>query len=316
MIYKYKKYWYNSIKRLVIMHINNVNEKTSLQTIVALSILCFIVTAIFVSIYSFSGVETYSISGFFEWAVTSFKAVCTGDVEDKVLMWILFVILPVGLYLCLFWAIISRNVALREFNSKLNLKSVDLLQDRINFNFNKSQYNFACGYSEVNNLEMVLKTILVHTKYGTNIVLKQITLDFTVLNNKKFSLSNTPVAPMGLIYKILEYSRYMNNFSYKFEGAGVAEDYREKIENYLSQGGKTFIASCKENNMKWASILFFIAGLIMLFASKDFAIITFQDGYGYWIILMPFMLVIVSFIFDIILIINSINKNKFRGYNG
>lgn len=57
---------------------------------------------------------------------------------------------------------------------------------------------------------------------------------------------------MGLIYKILEYSRYMNNFSYKFEGAGVAEDYREKIENYLSQGGKTFIASCKENNMKWA----------------------------------------------------------------
>lgn len=298
------------------MRINNVNEKTSLQSIVILTFICLIVTAIIVALYTFSGTSAYSIQGFFEWAVTSFKAVCVGNIEDKVLMWTLFIILPLGLYISLFWAIISRNIALREFSSKLNVKFVDFLQDRINFNFNMPQYNFACGYSEVNKLEMVLKTMLVHSKYGTNIVLKQINLNFTVLNNKNFSISNTPLLPMGLIYKILEYSRYMNNFSYKFEGAGVSEEIREKIENYLQKGNKTIVASQNENKLKLGSILFFVAGLLVLFGTKDFAIILLKDGYGSTMIIIPGILLLVSFIFDIILIINSINNNRFRGYNG
>lgn len=158
--------------------------------------------------------------------------------------------------------------------------------------------------------------MLVHSKYGTNIVLKQINLNFTVLNNKNFSISNTPLLPMGLIYKILEYSRYMNNFSYKFEGAGVSEEIREKIENYLQKGNKTIVASQNENKLKLGSILFFVAGLLVLFGTKDFAIILLKDGYGSTMIIIPGILLLVSFIFDIILIINSINNNRFRGYNG
>lgn len=298
------------------MRINNVNEKTSLQTIVILTFFCLIVTAIFVAFYTFSGTNAYSIQGFFEWAVTSFKAVCVGNIEDKVFTWALFVILPLGLYISLFWAIISRNIALREFSSKLNVKFVDFLQDRISFNFNMPQYNFICGYSEVSKLEMILKTALVHSKHGTNIVFKQITLNFTVLNNKNFSISNTPLLPMGLIYKILEYSRCMNDFSYKFEGAGISEEIREKIENYLQKGGKTIVASENQNKLKLCSILFFITGLIVLSSTKDFAIILLKDGYGSTMIIIPSIIVLISFIFDIILIINSINNNKFRGYNG
>ena len=95
------------------------------------------------------------------------------------LVFISFIIIRVYLY-------IKRSI---KFNKNLNLKYVDLLPDRVNFCFNRPQYNFVCGYDNIENLEMDLETEIVHTKNGSYIELKQIILDFTVLNNKELSIT-------------------------------------------------------------------------------------------------------------------------------
>ena len=53
-------------------------------------------------------------------------------------------------------------------------------------------------------------------------------------NNKTFSLSNTSSFPMQTIYKIMDYTRSVNNFTYNFRGPGNTDDIKEKIDNYLN----------------------------------------------------------------------------------
>ena len=91
------------------------------------------------------------------------------------------IIIPLLAYGGLVASIVSRHFALKAMESTLNLKSVDFLQDRVKFNFNRPQYNFICGYNDINNLEMILNTVMVHNKYGSYPAVSEINLNFRVV---------------------------------------------------------------------------------------------------------------------------------------
>lgn len=295
------------------MHINNVSQKTSLSMPIMWGIFSIIYTVALLLAYFMNISEAASIESFCNWVKNAFNTVFAIEPDGFWMAWVLFIILPLVVYLGFILSIITRQKALKEFNSKLNLKSIDFLQGRINFNFNRPQYNFVCGYSDINSLELTVITDLVSTKYGYTTALKEIELNFKVLNNKTFSLSNTSSFPMQTIYKIIDYTRSVNNFTYNFRGPGNTEDIKEKIDTYLNKGFKQILSNQVENNFKYLSIVLFIIGITIAYTAKDVIESAYKNNL--FIVCLPFfVLIIASFIIDIWLIADKLRERKYRGY--
>lgn len=294
------------------MHINNVSQKTSLSIPIMWGIFSIIYTVALLLAYFMNVSEAASIESFCNWVKNAFNTVSSSEPDGFWMAWVLFIILPLVVYLGFILSIITRQKALKEFNSKLNLKSIDFLQGRINFNFNRPQYNFVCGYSDINSLELTVITDLVSTKYGYTTALKEIELNFKVLNNKTFSLSNTSSFPMQTIYKIIDYTRSVNNFTYNFRGPGNTEDIKEKIDTYLNKGFKQILSNQVENNFKYLSIVLFIIGITIAYTAKDVIESAYKNNL--FIVCLPFfVMVIASFIIDIWLIADKLRERKYRG---
>ena len=295
------------------MHINNVSQKTSLSMPIMWGIFSIIYTVALLLAYFMNVSEAASIESFCNWVKDAFNTVFATEPDGFWMAWVLFIILPLVVYLGFILSIITRQKALKEFNSKLNLKSIDFLQGRINFNFNRPQYNFVCGYSDINSLELTVITDLVSTKYGYTTALKEIELNFKVLNNKTFSLSNTSSFPMQTIYKIIDYTRSVNNFTYNFRGPGNTDDIKEKIDNYLNKGFKQILSNQGEVNFKYLSIVLFTIGIISSYTAKDLIESAYKDNL--FIVCLPFfVMIIASFIIDIWLIADKLRERKYRGY--
>ena len=295
------------------MHINNVSQKTSLSMPIMWGIFSIIYTVALLLAYFMNISEAASIESFCNWVKDAYNTVSSSEPDGFWMAWVLFIILPLVVYLGFILSIITRQKALKEFNSKLNLKSIDFLQGRINFNFNRPQYNFVCGYSDINSLELTVITDLVSTKYGYTTALKEIELNFKVLNNKTFSLSNTSSFPMQTIYKIIDYTRSVNNFTYNFRGPGNTEDIKEKIDTYLNKGFKQILSNQVENNFKYLSIVLFIIGITIAYTAKDVIESAYKNNL--FIVCLPFfVLIIASFIIDIWLIADKLRERKYRGY--
>lgn len=294
------------------MHINNVSQKTSLSMPIMWGIFSIIYTVALLLAYFMNVSEAASIESFCNWVKDAFNTVFAIEPDGFWMAWVLFIILPLVVYLGFILSIITRQKALKEFNSKLNLKSIDFLQGRINFNFNRPQYNFVCGYSDINSLELTVITDLVSTKYGYTTALKEIELNFKVLNNKTFSLSNTSSFPMQTIYKIIDCTRSVNNFTYNFRGPGNTEDIKEKIDTYLNKGFKQILSNQVENNFKYLSIVLFIIGITIAYTAKDVIESAYKNNL--FIVCLPFfVLIIASFIIDIWLIADKLRERKYRG---
>lgn len=295
------------------MHINNVSQKTSLSMPIMCGIFSIIYTVGLLLAYFMNISETASIQSFCNWVKDAYNTVSSSEPDGFWMAWVLFIILPLTVYLGLISSIIARQKALKEFNSKLNLKSIDFLQGRINFNFNRPQYNFVCSYNDINSLELTIITDIVRTKYGYTTALKEIVLNFTVLNNKTFSLSNTSSFPMRTIYKIIDYTRGVNNFTYNFLGPGNTNDIKEKIDNYLNKGFKQILSNQGENYFKYMSIVLFIIGITTAYTTKDLIESAYKNNS--FIICLPFfVLIIASFIVDLWLIADKLRERKYRGY--
>lgn len=294
------------------MKIDNISANTSIKLVVTLAIICITLTIIAIVCYLCMTTNNYSVWDFFNWYVSVFKVVFS---DDKFGACLIFIFLPIIFYGCLISSIVQRNKALKEFNSSLNLKSIEFLQGRMNFNFNMPQCNVTCDYSEIEKLEMILHTIRVSTKHGSYPAVSEIELKFSVLNGKTFTLFNVPSNVIKFVYSVIDYSRGMQNFSYCFKGYMEINDIKEKIEDYLQLGFKQILSKAQEQGFKWMSIIFFVIGLIPIFGMGNFVEFMFTRK-GDWSWLMMFLpliaLVGVSFIFDIILIADKIKERKYR----
>ena len=297
------------------MRLNNVSTETSIQLVIIMSIITSVMTIAFIIAYTTTSVSDVSFFGFFQWLFNMFQSLRTEMVDEPTLPW-LILLLVVGSYIGFIGAIISRYTAITRFNSGLNVKYINFLDGRIEFFFTRPEYNIVCAYSDVEKLYMDIQSTLVHTKHGSHIVFQQLNLTFKILNGKEFKLSNTTSSPMKLIYKIIDWTRGVQNFDYGFSGYGEIEDYKEKIDKYLQSGYKDIVGKDGEAKLKWLSIIFFIIGSFFIFSFKDiFTTMVTDPAIGF--MLIPFSIFFVlSFIFDIILVVDKIRDNNFRGRNG
>ncbi len=215
------------------------------------------------------------------------------------LVWVSLIIIRIYLY-------IKRSI---KFNKNLNLKYVDLLPDRVNFCFNRPQYNFVCGYDNIENLEMDLETKIVHTKNGSYITLKQIILDFTILNNKELSITYSEFNILKKIYAIIDAGRLVKNFSYKFSGVGELPDLKERVEDYQVYGYSSILTSNQEVEYKFFSVFTFLCGVFLVYMFY-YA----REAFFATLMLVGAIIIGISFLLDIILIIDKYRDKKYRGF--
>lgn len=283
------------------MRITYVSAETSLKRVFFFAV--FFILFMIIPLYSYfiSYPNNYSIINFTEWAISSFNGLVLSSPDDAFLYWILFIIGPSVSFISLIWASFVRLNAIKALNSRLYLKSVDLKPYVIDFIFNKPQYNFSCPYSEVEKFRMKITTALARTKYGMTVVFKEITLKFTVLNGKEFTICNTgSTNPLCYIYRILDYVKNFNDFSYYFEGP--SSDNKEKIDEYLAKGIKRAYSNRQTNSTKLASILLFSIGLSFMFMFKPMAENVLLDDFSFIFFIITTAPILISFIFDVLIL--------------
>lgn len=261
--------------------------------------------------YYFSYPPEYSFKSFWDWIMLMYNGTFS---DDRFIFWFLS-LAPVCCLIGLFTSLYSRQTALAELHSSLNLKSVDFLEGRIDFRFNQPQYNFSSGYDGIEELKMSIDTEVVHTKNSHYIAISQVVLNFTVLNGKTFKIANTGgVNPMKYVYNILDYTKYIPNFSYYINGPD--DQYEEKIKNYLEKGFKSTFASKQRSNMKLFSIFLFILSLFLLYIFT-WMIDDMWDPFLFIILIFPSAMFFWSIILDIIIIKDELFEKNFskRGIN-
>ena len=297
------------------LKINNVSTKTSSQTLIILSVfVCLITTGLVYAYITFS-VTGVSFLGFFGWLFDLFQAMRAEMSDEPVLPWIILIFFFV-IYISFFASIVGRFKALKHFNSGINVKYIVFSQGKIDFIFTRPENNFSCIYQDIKKLYMDIQSKLVRTKNGSYIAFEQMTLTFTLADGKNYKVSNTTTSPMSLIYKIIDWTRGVGEFDYGFSGYGEIPDYREKIDAYLTSGYKDIIGNQSATKLKWLSILFFIIGIILLTPFIDIIKDIPQDSAALFMCSPLTLFLIISFIIDVILIIDEFRDNQHRGYNG
>ena len=293
------------------LKINNVTTETSSQSLIFLSVFVCIITAGLIYFYvTFSGAEI-SFLGFFVWLFDIFQTMRREMSDEPVLPWIILIFF-FAIYIGFIASFIGRYNALKRFNDGINVKYIIFSQGKMDFIFTRPEKNFSCIYKDIKKLYMDIQSKLVHAKNGSYIAFEQMTLNFTLSDGKNYKISNTTTSPMSLIYKIIDWTRGIEEFGFDFSGYGEIPDYREKINAYLTSGYKDMIGNKNAAKYKTASLLAFTLGFIMLIALKD---VLRQPGM--LLSLFPFFtLIIISFIIDIVLLVDEIRDNQHRGYNG
>ena len=271
------------------MHINNVSQKTSLRPVVHRFLVCTLFSSLPILFFNVI-IIGQELGEPLDMPTLALAAGCT-------LIWFVSLIVLIR-------AIILRYLAVAAETKNLNLKSVDFLSDRVKFNFSKPQYDFSCGYTEINKLEMIIHTAWCYRRCDKYIEADEFILNFTVINNKHFTLKNFPITYSKFVYGVIDAGRAVENFSYRFEGAGEHVSLKERIEKYLNGGGhKKLFTTVDAVN---ADFYLSFAGLIMCIccltenSTSDFT----------FFFLVSIFCMACSFVFDIILLINKHWENK------
>ncbi len=215
-------------------------------------------------------------------------------VSVDLFFWFLCILSLVG-YAMIIFAVIKKFI---DKGKNLYLQSVDFLPDKVGFGFNKPQYNFACGYGDIKNLEMVFRTILVPTRYGyMHNAISKIILNFTVLNNREFTLETSTINHMKKIYQVFDCRNKVERFSYKYVGVGDVPQLEELINFYLKTGCKKKFADKQRHVLKMFAIFSFALGLVMLFI----IIATYSGEIDLFSVICPSVLLLPALVLFVIL---------------
>ena len=228
------------------MHIKNISTNTSLKGTILLGILSIMYTVGILYAYLTQTTEKITILNFCNWVKIAYNYMLTSSPDKPELAISLFIILPTLLYIGFIVAFIQRQQALKKFNSQLNVESIDLLKEKIKFNFTQPKYNFECSYDTIKSLKISIDTFLIDSGNVRKTIFREITLNFTILSDKDLYIKNTTMRPINFLYNIIDYTRKVQHFSYEFTGNGDIEDIKEKINDYLNKGLKQILPTQAE----------------------------------------------------------------------
>jgi hypothetical protein len=209
----------------------------------------------------------------------------------------------------------DRNTFLEIAKLKNPIKYVDFQKNEIFFYFIDSQYNTSYSYRDIKDLKMHL-SLMITTYRGTkSTIVKEINLNFTTYNNKTFKIATTPLRPIPFIAKVINYTRDVQNFSYKiFQLGNPNNEYKEVIEYCLNTGCKPILSTTQENANKKLSICFCILNIVFILAFAPMAIDTIRENsIDELVIFSPFsVFFILLLIIQVLLICNRIRDKKFE----
>lgn len=236
----------------------------------------------------------------------------TSSIQDKFLIILVIYIVPLLILYGIIYSIISRNNAIKDEASVLSLVSVEFKPRRVGFNFNRQNCNFSCTYKDINSLIIEINVTRERTKNGYVNVVNYISLHFTVLNNKRFTLTNTTMNFKGFIYKIIDYTREVENLVFKYSGDGNSADIAEVVDCYRQKGMKPILTKPQESSLKIMSIVFFIIGLFFIFSFFSDMTNSKSIDELFSNLFVPIVTIGISLIFDAVMIIDKVHEKKYE----
>lgn len=297
---------------------NNVLKGLNSDHVIAFvlaAITSFLLFAIYTSNVQY---QSFSLVDMFGWFVESISSLLIySDLQAKIFIILFAICLPIGVYLVSVAYIIKYCLAVKKITGAIHIKSVDLLSDKICFNYNKSSNNIACQFSDIKFLDMEVSVARLNVYsggmlYGGGYYANGITFMFVKNDNSELSIYVTPF-PLyitSFIFSVIDYCKQNNiELSYRFVHAdgktsSTTEELQKQVDNYEKYGRPRLT-----ENEKWFvvmfSSLFYLLGLGLIITFRN-NVANFPEDFGLIIFLLPLL---VSGVMDIFYIAD---KKQFK----
>lgn len=217
------------------MRIKNLTSNASNQGIICILALFLAFAAIDIAILVIVLNSGMTLGESFSWMFSSF---CDADLGMKFVYLVLLIFPFFWLYLLvneLKVRIVDDAIA---YNSETLVKYVDFTDDKIKLSYLKSNCTKEIYYKNIDSIELVIDTCIAYNKYGPYSAVQGLYINIKS-GSYSFSIHHAPV-DLNKMYKVIYYSQYMKNFSYRFTGRGeqTKEILQKTIDDYITNGYK------------------------------------------------------------------------------
>ena len=218
------------------MRIKNLTSNASNQGIICILALFLVFAAIDIAILAIALNSGMTLGESFSWLFSSF---CDADLKMK-FVYLVLLIFP---FFWLFLLVNELRVRIADdaiaYNSETFIKYADFTDDKVKLSYLKSSsINKEIYYKDIDSIELVIDTCIAYNKYGPYSAMQGLYINIKS-GSYSFSIHHAPV-DLNKMYKVIYYSQYMKNFSYRFTGRGeqTKETLQKIIDDYITNGYK------------------------------------------------------------------------------
>ena len=217
------------------MRIKNLTSNASNEGIICILTFLIVFTIIDISILFIALNSGMTLGESIAWMFSSF---CEADLGMK----FVFLVLLIFPFFWLFLLVNELRVRIFDdaiaYNSETFVKYVDFTDDKIKLSYLKSNCTKEIYYKNIDSIELVIDTCIAYNKYGPYSAIQCLYINIKS-GSYTFSIHHSPV-DLNKLYKVIYYSQYMKNFSYRFTGRGeqTKETLQKTIDDYITNGYK------------------------------------------------------------------------------
>ena len=217
------------------MRIKNLTSNASNQGIFCILALFLAFAAIDIAILVIVLNSGMTLGESFSWMFSSF---CDADLGMKFVYLVLLIFPFFWLYLLVNELKVRIADDAIAYNSETFVKYVDFTDDKIKLSYLKSNCTKEIYYKNIDSIELVIDTCIAYNKYGPYSAMQGLYINIKS-GSYSFSIHHAPV-DLNKMYKVIYYSQYMKNFSYRFTGRGeqTKETLQKTIDDYITNGYK------------------------------------------------------------------------------
>ncbi len=219
------------------MRIKNLTSSACNQTIICILAFILVFSAIDISLLLIALNSGMTLWESFCWMFSSF---CEADLGMKFVFLVLLITPLFFLFLLIYE--LKERVAdeASAYDSETFIKFIDFLEDKLLLSYLNKNSVKEIIYKDIDSLELVVDTCIALNKHlpGTYSAIQGLYINIKA-NSYSYSIHYAPVN-LNKLYKIVYYSQYMKDFSYRFIGNGnhTKETLGKIIEDYIQNGYK------------------------------------------------------------------------------
>lgn len=252
------------------MRIKNLTSNASNEGIICMLAFLIVFTIIDISILFIALNSGMTLGESIAWMFSSF---CEADLGMK----FVFLVLLIFPFFWLFLLVNELRVRNLDdaiaYNSETFIKYIDFANDKVKLSYLKSNRIKEIYYKDIDSIELIISTCIAYNKYGPYSAMQGLYINIKS-GSYSFSIHHAPV-DLNKLYKIIYYSQYMKNFSYRFTGRGeqTKETLQKTIDDYIKNNYKktlrTYLYS-SINTIVLTIIIAYILGSFFIFINSLF----------------------------------------------